>query len=127
MNDIIFLYDQVAESISRLRSFAALRATELTSHSDTQDDIDTLTELLAKRDLLVFAASMRNFVEASAGITAAKESKIITSEIFISAGPPFCRDTRISINVYQCLSRILHAVELRILRTAAHYYVITEP
>jgi hypothetical protein len=124
MEDIVFLYDQVAESIARLHTFASARGDELgDGHGDVEDDVNALTVLLARRDLLVLAASTRNFVETARATQSARDLKIQTSEIFISAGPPFCRDKKTSITVYQCLSRILHAHHLRIYRCASDYFM----
>lgn len=122
MEDIIFLYDQVLENIARLNNFAAVRGSGLKTHPDIRDDIDSLTEHLARRDLLVLAASMRNFAETAKATKLVRSTNIVTSEIFISAGPPFVRDAKKSISLYQCLSRVLHAHDLRIFRTASDYY-----
>jgi hypothetical protein len=63
-SDIVFLYDQVIETLARLHAFSSVRAGDPGSN-DVEDDIDHVAELMAKRDLLTFAASARNFAEAS--------------------------------------------------------------
>jgi hypothetical protein len=123
MDDIVFLYDQVVEMTARMHAFCSIRTEGLPGDGDVEDDIDQLTLLLAKRDLLTLAGSMRNFSEASNTIQVAKSEKIQISEVFVSAGPPFLRDTKQRISVYQWLSRILHAYDLRILRTPTDFYL----
>ena len=129
MDDIVFLYDQVIEHVVRLETFASVRGPADETHGDIRDDIDSVTLMLARRDLLVLAASMRNFIEITKGMKLAKATNITTSEIFISGGPPFFRDTKETITVYQCLSRVLHANYFRIFRDVSNYYsaVTTDP
>jgi hypothetical protein len=101
-----------------------VRGLPVKTHADIRDDIDAVTLLLAKLDLLVMAASMRNLIETTKSVRVAKSVNIQTSEIFISGGPPFFRDTKKTITVYQCLSRILHAHDLGIFRDVTDYYTM---
>jgi len=115
----MFLYDQILENLCRLDSVANYYRPEESDNEDgdVHDDISHVKELVAKRDLLIFSSSMRNFAEATTSITAMKKHSLRLSEKYLSIGPPYFRDSRKKeINLHQTVSRILHAHETRILQ-----------
>lgn len=111
--DVVFLYDQVIEHLVRLRWLAS--SAELAIPDLVSEDIDHVAELLAKRDLLVFAASLRNFGEATSSIPSMRKFSARLSQ----ATPEtvdFHREIEQTITLYGALSRILHAKYVTIVR-----------
>ena len=126
--DLRFLYDQVLENFVRLQCFAAT----VPEHKDGEfdDDLDHIRDLLAKRDLLLFSATIRNFAESTETLPLMKVQSAGMSELFLSNGAPFHRDKRVGrpptlvkLNLYQMVSRVLHSRRLDILcRPAAFFH-----
>jgi hypothetical protein len=121
--DVVFLYDQILESFSRLRCLDVEREDEI--DNDIGSDVEHITTLLSRRDLLIFASTTRNFAEATASIDEMKKHPIRLSEIYLSSGPPFFRNKKQSINLHQALSRILHAHDTSVLRTPGAFIAET--
>ena len=118
--DLKFLYDQILESIVRLRALSVETSDD--NNDDVSDDLDNVRELLVKRDLLVFAAAIRNFAEATNTVSTMKNISATLSELYLSSGWPFHRDLRagrpsapVQVNLHQAVSRILHAHSVDIL------------
>jgi hypothetical protein len=116
--ELIFLYDQVIESLTRLHAFGSTRARDLGGGHDVEDDVDQVAELLFRRDLLVFAASTRNFAEACDAVKDMRARVIPLCKFLSPPTAPFFVETTETITLYQTLSRILHSAELRICRSA---------
>jgi hypothetical protein len=119
--EINFLYDQVLELFVRLNSFCVATPHEQKNEKGGNIDYEIylMSEALFKRDMLVFAASLRNFAEATKTTKAMKGHIVLLSEIYWSGGFPYNRDSNAkgadAINIYQTVSRILHASSLDIL------------
>jgi hypothetical protein len=117
--ELNFLYDQVLEGFSRLDCFSSSRKGydefERDGTDDVDEDIEHITGLLARRDLLVFAASLRNFAESTKSISLMKEQSLNLSEPYISNGPPFFRESKRKLNLHQAVSRILHSHQTDVL------------
>jgi hypothetical protein len=116
--ELVFLYDQVIESLTRLHAFASTRARDLGGGHDVEDDVDQVAELLFRRDLLVFAASARNFAEACDAVRDMRTRVIPLCKLLSPPTWPFFVEETETITLYQALSRILHSAELRICRSA---------
>jgi hypothetical protein len=116
--ELVFLYDQVIESLTRLHAFASTRARDLGGGHDVEDDVDQVAELLFRRDLLVFAASARNFAEACDAVRDMRTRVIPLCKFLSPPTSPFFVEQTETITLYQALSRILHSAELRICRSA---------
>ncbi len=126
--DLRFLYDQALESLVRLKGFS-IAASQL-DDTEFSDDIRHMQELLAKRDLLVFSATARNFAEATKTVHLMKGQSANMSELYLSAGVPFHRDIRagkpphsVTINLHQMVSRILHAHNVEIMSNPIDFIV----
>ncbi|MBI5260256.1 MAG: hypothetical protein HY852_00375 [Bradyrhizobium sp.] len=121
-SDIVFLYDQVIEALVRLHAFSCMRVGELGGGNDTEEDIDHVAELIAKRDLLTFAASTRNFAEATKAVADMRSIGVPTCKLKpLPATAPFFAEGSETITLYQTLSRILHAGSIELLRSTADY------
>lgn len=121
MKDLIFLYDQVVESLARLHAFWSMRVNDLATHADVEEDIDGVADLLAKRDLLIFAASARNFAEACKALGEMRSRPVRISKILSPPVKPFFVEKLETITLYQTLSRILHSSSIDICRSAVDY------
>lgn len=76
------------------------------------EDVDHVARLLARRDLLMLAASLRNFAEASRTVYQLRQQSVALLEPIIPPEPPFFRAARgdkSCVNLYSALSRILHS------------------
>ncbi|OCK60528.1 hypothetical protein [Bradyrhizobium sp. LMTR 3] len=121
-SDVIFLYDQVIECISRLHAFCSVKERDLGADADVESDIDAVTELLARRDLLTFAASTRNFAEACKAVSDMRSIEVPTCKLLPPpVRPPFFIETEETITLYQTLSRILHSTAVTICRSVHDY------
>jgi hypothetical protein len=121
VKDLIFLYDQVVESLTRLHAFWSMRVNDLATHEDVEEDIDGVADLLAKRDLLIFAASARNFAEACKALGEMRSRPVRTSKLLSPPVKPFFVEGLETITLYQALSRILHSSNIDICRSAIDY------
>jgi hypothetical protein len=121
MQDIVFLCDQVIENIARLHAFSQISAPNPQGDGDVQDDVDNVAELLASRDLLIFAACTRNFSEASRSVDKMRAQTVPTCRFQAPIGSPYFVEDASPITLYQALSRILHSHELRICRSPIDY------
>jgi hypothetical protein len=110
--DLNFIYDQVIESCLRLRGFAF--APRPTKSGDVGDDLSHVAELLAKRDLLIFSSSIRNFGDATDSLAEMKKTVFPVEELLRTAEPPFYRTSNTQINLYRCVSRILHSHDTKV-------------
>jgi hypothetical protein len=119
MDQLAFSYDQIIEHLCRLYCFVSVGSDNIPYELDVED-IETMFDLLARRDLPLFAATIRNFAEMTSSLSQMKEAKVKLSEIYISAGLPFFRHTKSSISLYSCVSRILHSHHVRLFRTTAN-------
>lgn len=109
------------ETLARLHAFSSVRAGDLGSN-DVEDDIDHVAELMAKRDLLTFAASTRNFAEASKTVGDMRSIGVPTCKLLPPPlAAPFFAEGSETITLYQALSRILHSNSIDILRSAEDY------
>ncbi len=115
-----YLYDQILESFVRLKELSAVQNED--ESNEFTDDLEHMHELLAKRDLLIFAATLRNFAESTETANLMKTKPVTMSELYLSSGWPFHRDIRSTRaknskkpNLYQIVSRILHAHNIDIL------------
>src|SRR4051794_17788861 len=109
MEDVVFLYDQTIEHIVRLHAFRSTVRRDLGGNGDVHDDVDHVAELLAKRDLLTFSASLRNFAEAAMAVSEIRVAKIATTKIIDPPRAPYTLDSGATITLYQALSRIIHS------------------
>ncbi len=121
MTDIVFLYDQVTECIARLHAFSAVKPGTLPNASDIEDEIDNVAELLAKRDLLMLAASTRNFAEACSSVRLLRARSVPLCTLVVPPAAPFFVETSKRITLYQALSRLLHSTEIQICRMQGDY------
>jgi hypothetical protein len=119
-SDLRFLYDQVLESFVRLQCFSVIAPGA--DDGEFDEDLDHMRDLLAKRDLLIFSATIRNFAESTKSLALMKAQSAETSELFLSSGAPFHRDKRegkpsapVTLNLSQIVSRVLHAHRVDIL------------
>ena len=123
-SEIVFLYDQVIEQLARLQAFCSMRMTTLAQDTDVEEDVESLLSILAKRDLLILAASTRNFADSCDSVSRMKNVNIKTSKILNAIAPPYLTDSEIQVSLYKCLSRVLHARSVRILRTKMDFDVL---
>lgn len=125
--DLIFLYDQILESTSRLLDFSnsVYGDDDDDDLGDVASDVAHVAGLLAKKEMLAFAASVRNFGELTNSVDKMKEYKVILSEIYVSNGPPFFRDTKKTIHLYQGVSRVLHSNETEVLKRPESFILAT--
>ncbi|MFH1342122.1 MAG: hypothetical protein ABIL01_13120 [Pseudomonadota bacterium] len=117
MDDVIFLYDQAIEHIVRLHGFRSSKRRDL-GGGDVQDDVDSVADLLAKRDLLTFSASLRNFAEAAKAVQELRQLRISTCKVITPPRPPYFVESSETLSFYQVLSRIIHSHTLSILRSS---------
>ena len=68
MDDVLFLYDQSIEHIVRLHAYRCTKRGSFDESGDVEEDVDSVADLLAKRDLLIFSASLRNLAEAAKAV-----------------------------------------------------------
>ncbi len=127
--DLRFLYDQALENLVRLKGFSVTASQ--TDDTEFGEDLEHMQELLAKRDLLTFSATTRNFAEATKTVALMKEKTAIMSELYLSSGVPFHRNKRagappnfVTINLYQMVSRILHARNVKIMSDPCAFLVL---
>jgi hypothetical protein len=123
--DLSFLYDQLREHMARLYAFCSIRSNLLDIEGDTEDEVDNIFVLLFRRDLLVFAATLRNFAESISLVENMKKIEVPDSEIDLEKDPPYFRDKKSSINFYSCISRILHSHNIQVHRTLMDYILAT--
>lgn len=110
-SDLTFLYDQVLESLVRVHAYG--RWVDREDANEAAEDVDHMATLLARRDLLVLAASLRNFSELSRTSPQLRQESISLLETVVPVRPPFiqrARGGKNSISLYSALSRILHSV-----------------
>ncbi|WP_375305086.1 hypothetical protein WI560_23640 [Bradyrhizobium sp. A11] len=123
MDDVVFLYDQAIEHIVRLHGFCSSRRRDLGS-GDVQDDVDSVADLLAKRDLLTFSASLRNFAEATKSVQDIRQLRVSTCKLIAPPQPPYFLDSGETLSLYQVLSRIIHSHTLSILRSSYDFRLL---
>ncbi len=120
--DVVFLYDQVIETLTRLHSFSSAKERDLENDDDVESDIDHVAELLAKRDLLIFAASTRNFAESCKAVHEMRTIGVPTCSLLPPpVAAPFFTEGVGTLTLYQVLSRILHSNAVEICRSARDY------
>jgi hypothetical protein len=124
MSDAVFLYDQVIEQVARLQTFCSTREIALSAGEEAQDDVIAVISALAKRDLLTMAATARNLSESVRPLEPLREIKIATAELSLRDSPPFFKEKDQLVTMYQCLSRVLHAGDTKILRSKRDYDVL---
>jgi hypothetical protein len=107
--------------MTRLHAFCSMKNGNFRTFGDIEDDIDHVVDLLTKRDLLVFAASTRNFAEAAESVDDMRTTFVATCTLLLPPAPPFFIEDSSSITLCQALSRIIHSNELRICRAANDY------
>lgn len=125
MEDAVFLYDQTIEQMARLHAFCGSSRGALSGSGDAQDDIDQVVDLLAKRDLLTFSASLRNFAESANTVQYMRTTYIDTRTLIHPPEPPFSLSDGKSLTLYQALSRIIHSRTLRICCTSFDFWLVT--
>lgn len=106
--EINALYDQSLEYLTRVSSCVCWNGGS--SGGFVEGEIDHMGEILLKRDLLIFAASMRNLTEACANVRELKSINLRLSTMNHTIVGDMLSDS-ISINFYQAFSRILHSIE----------------
>jgi hypothetical protein len=126
LDDITFLYDQLIESTARLHAFSSTGNLRRINNHDVEDDVDAMIVLLARRDLLVFAASARNFAEACKASVEMRKIAVNTCIPLDPPQPPFFKETTSSISLYQALSRIIHSIELQVLQKDHDYALLVK-
>ncbi|MDB5568569.1 MAG: hypothetical protein JWP84_5135 [Tardiphaga sp.] len=124
MDDVVFLYDQTIEHIVRLHAFRSMVRGDLSGNGDVHDDVDHVADLLAKRDLLTFAASLRNFAEAAKAVQSMRESPVKTVKLIYPPQAPFSMNDGKQISLYQALSRVIHSHTLRVCRSSFDFWLI---
>ncbi|MGL3106583.1 hypothetical protein [Bradyrhizobium sp. BR 1432] len=90
-------------------------------NNDIEEDVDNVAELLFRRDLLTFAASTRNFAEASAAVKEMRAIGVPTCKLLPPPVASFFAEGAETITLYQVLSRVLHSSSIEVLRSAEHY------
>ncbi|WOH78266.1 hypothetical protein RX327_20070 [Bradyrhizobium sp. BEA-2-5] len=121
--DIVFLYDQVIESMARLHAFDAVKIHDWPDPTnDVEDDLDDFAEIMARRDLLTFAASARNFAEACEAAGEMRAVTAATCKLLSPPKSPFFIETPETITLYQVLSRLLHSTKIRICKYSDDYH-----
>lgn len=124
MEDVLFLYDQAMELLVRLHSYRCTKRNEVGGDGDVQDDMDSIADLLAKRDLLTFSASLRNFAEAAKTVDAMRALRLPTCKLIVPPQAPYFVQPGDTISLYQALSRIIHSHTLRILRSSYDFWLL---
>jgi hypothetical protein len=124
MEDVVFLYDQAIEHIVRLHAFRSTKRGDLAGDGDVHDDVDHVADLLAKRDLLTFAASLRNFAEAAKAIDKMRATRFATCKLTSPPSPPFFAEIGDQVTLYQALSRIIHSHTLTICRSSSDFCLL---
>src|SRR5205085_10075463 len=89
-----------------------------------QDDVDSVADLLAKRDLLTFAASLRNFAEAGKAVQDMRQLRVSTCKLLGPPQPPYFVESGETHSLHQLLSRIIHSHTLSILRSSYDFYTL---
>ncbi|UPJ81926.1 hypothetical protein IVB16_08165 [Bradyrhizobium sp. 183] len=125
MNDVIFLYDQAIEHIVRLHGFCSSTRRDLGEDGDVQDDVDGVADLLAKRDLLTFSASLRNFAEAAKAVQDMRQLRVSICKLIAPPQAPYFIESGETLSLYQVLSRILHSHRLSIFRSSYDFGLAT--
>lgn len=124
MDDVVFLYDQAIEHIVRLHGFCSSKRRDLGIAGDVQDDVDSVADLLAKRDLLTFSASLRNFAEAAKAVQEIRQLRVSTCKLIAPPQPPYVVDSGETLSLYQVLSRIIHSHTVSILRSSYDFHLL---
>jgi hypothetical protein len=123
MDDAVFLYDQAVEQIVRLHAFRSTKPSDIGGKGDVHDDVDHVAELLAKRDLLTFSASLRNFAEAAKATDQMRAAAFPTYMLVDPPVPPYFIENGGKVTLYQALSRVIHSHTLRICRTSLDFFL----
>ena len=124
MDDVIFLYDQAIEHIVRLHGFRSSKRRDLGEGGDVQDDVDSVADLLAKRDLLTFSGSLRNFAEAAKAVQDMRQLRVSTCKLIAPPQPPYFVESGETLSLYQVLSQIIHSHTLSILRSSYDFCLL---
>jgi hypothetical protein len=124
MNDVIFLYDQAIEHIVRLHGFRSSQRRDLGGGGDVQDDVDSVADLLATRDLLTFAASLRNFAEAGKAVQDMRKLRVSTCKLLAPHSRPTLWNPARHIHYISSLAGIIHSHTLSILRSSYDFYTL---
>jgi hypothetical protein len=124
MEDAVFLYDQAIEHIVRLHAFRSTKRGDLAGNGDVHDDVDHVADLLAKRDLLTFSASLRNFSEAAKSIDKMRAARFATCKLVAPPSPPYFVEIGDEITLYQALSRVIHSHNLSICRSSFDFWLL---
>ena len=124
MNDLNFLYDQTIEYMARLYGFLSTAGDDWVESSETSEDIEHVAQLLVRRDLLLFAVTLRNFAESAFLTDYMKKMPVLDSEVFLAKGPPCFREKKSSVNLYRVTSRVLHSTNIRIHRRPEDYIIL---
>lgn len=61
---------------------------------DVQDDVDGVADLLAKRDLLTFSASLRNFAEAAKAVQDMRQLRVSICKLIAPPQPTLLHRVR---------------------------------
>lgn len=104
-----FLFDQLLELMVRLYEFCSIRSDHLNLDLDIDDRIDDIFVAVFKKDLLIFAATLRNFSEQASLVGVLKNIQLADAEIDLENGPPYFREKDTATDLYRCVSRILHS------------------
>lgn len=124
MDDVVFLYDQTIEHIARLHGFRSSKRGDLGERGDVQDDVDSVADLLARRDLLTFSASLRNFAEAAKAVQDLRQSRVSACKLIAPPQPPYFTESGETLSLYQVLSRSIHSHTLSILRSSYDFSLL---
>jgi hypothetical protein len=124
MEDVLFLYDQTVEQLVRLHAFRCTKRDNFDQSGDVEDDVDTIAELLAKRDLLIFAASLRNLAEAGKAVDKMRELRLPTSVVMVPPRAPYFKQSGATLSLYQALSRIIHSRAITVCRSSFDFFLL---
>ena len=105
-SEIYSLYDQSLEYLTRLSAYAAWNSNCLGGF--IEEDIDHMAITLMRRDLLILAATARNFTEYTKSVNFMKSIRFKSSILKQSLGEDMLEDGA-HLNLYQALSRVLHS------------------
>ena len=123
MEDVLFLYDQTIEHLVRLHSFRCTKKDNFDEGGDVEDDVDHIADLLAKRDLLIFSASLRNLAEAAKAVEKMRELRLATCKLIVPPQPPYFIRSGETLSLYQALSRIIHSRAITICRSSVDFWL----
>lgn len=125
--ELHYLYDNLVESLLRIHQFAQVKFSEVSG--ETREDWEHVAHLIARRDILILAASVRNFSESTNTTDNLKTRSIQIHQPIKPFAFPFTNKLKgnvSSISIHQAYSRIIHAIEMDLLSGARLIAALTD-